>query len=239
VIRVFTERAKVLCDSDQLADELKNIEDVFVANEYPRETVQEYMGEGTVDDRNAEPDLDIRGRVTIPYVPGVSEKFPRIAKRHRFLTSMTPGGKLKNIKSQCQTPVGDKRRAAVYTVPCKCIQATYTGETWRKWETRKGEHKSKVRLTLQDVAEGRNESAEKRMGTEDGGLARHATGCEAGVDWDNSKILTIERGYVERKVREAIESVRIRHTGQAILNNSRNIEDWKPVLYSYFDKGTM
>ena len=62
-------------------------------------------------------------------------------------------------------------------------------------------------------------------------------GCEAGVDWNNSKGLTIERGYVERKVREAIESVRIRHTGQAFLNSSRNIEDWKPILYSYFDKG--
>ena len=195
------------------------------------------MKEGTTHQRENEPTPPIVGRVTIPHVPSVSKEFQRIARRHGFQTSMTPGTKLKNIKSKCQTPIGDKKRAVVYSIPCKCGQATYTGETWRKWETRKNEHMSKVHLTLQDIAEGKTESAEKRMGAEDGGLARHGAKCGAGVDWESSKILTMETGYVERKVRESVESIRVKHTGQKILNNCRNIDDWKPILYSYFDKG--
>ena len=48
----------------------------------------------------------------------------------------------------------------------------YAGETWRLFQTRKKEHMDKVRLTNEDLHKGNTLSAEKRMGKEDGGLAR-------------------------------------------------------------------
>ena len=49
--------------------------------------------------------------------------------------------------------------------------------TWRLFQKRKKEHMDKVRLTNEDFEKGNTLSAEKRMGKEDGGLARHATEC--------------------------------------------------------------
>ncbi len=43
VIKGFVERAKALCDDDQLQDELTNIQDVFVANGYARSSIKEIM----------------------------------------------------------------------------------------------------------------------------------------------------------------------------------------------------
>ena len=37
-------RARALRDEKHLAEELHNIEDVFVANGYPRETMRRFMG---------------------------------------------------------------------------------------------------------------------------------------------------------------------------------------------------
>ena len=42
-IKGFADRAKALCDEKHLAEELHNIEDVFVANRYPRETVRRFI----------------------------------------------------------------------------------------------------------------------------------------------------------------------------------------------------
>ena len=43
------------------------------------------------------------------------------------------------------------------------------------FETRKNEHEAKVRLTKKDIEDGNIESAEVRMGEEDGEIARHRT----------------------------------------------------------------
>ena len=51
----------------------------------------------------------------------------------------------------------------------------YVGETWRLFQTRKKEHMDKVRLTIEDLHKGNTLSAEKRMGKEHGGQARHTT----------------------------------------------------------------
>ena len=118
--------------------------------------------------------------VVIPYLQGMSEQFKRVAKKHRFRTAFRPGNKVRQMKTKAQKPLGEKRKTVVYEVPCKCDEAVYVGETWHLFGTRKKEHMSKVRLTGEDIKNGKLESAEERMGKEDGGLARHSVDCE----WD-------------------------------------------------------
>ena len=43
IIKGFADRARALCDKKHLTEELNNMEDVYVANGYPRETVRRFM----------------------------------------------------------------------------------------------------------------------------------------------------------------------------------------------------
>ena len=83
IIKGFADKARALCDEQHLEDELKNVEDVFVANGYDRKVVKKYMKK---DERGNKKDEDkqYRGMVTIPYVRGMSEQFKRLASKHLF-----------------------------------------------------------------------------------------------------------------------------------------------------------
>ena len=99
--------------------------------------------------------------------------------KHGVRTTFRPGRNLKELRKQSQCPLGDKRKAVVYRIPFGCDEAVYVVETYdRQFETRKKEHERKVRLTRQDIEKGRIDSAERRMGKEDGGLASHSIKCE-------------------------------------------------------------
>jgi hypothetical protein len=74
---------------------------------------------------------------------------------------------------------------------------------------RKKEHESKVRLTNEDINNGRLTTAKERMGKEDGGLARHSVDCKKEIDWENTRILGVENRLRQRKVREGIEIMKI------------------------------
>ena len=101
------------------------------------------------------------------------------------------------------------------------------------FETRKKEHEAKVRLTKRDIEDGNIELAEVRMEKEDGGLGKLSTECSQGIDWKNSKIVTTERIWKQRKVREGIESEKLRLKGKNPLNNYEHPEDWKAVILGY------
>ena len=45
IVKGFTERAHCLCDKEHLKSELKNIEEIFVANSYPRQQIRNIMQE--------------------------------------------------------------------------------------------------------------------------------------------------------------------------------------------------
>ena len=117
-----------------------------------------------------------------------------------------------------------------------CNKYAYNGETYRKWETRKKEQQDKVRLTMQDIAEGNHESAQARMNTNDGGLARHAATCSEDIKWENARITAREQRWTQRKYLEGIESLRDKNRGITPLNNYNQLEQWQSTLYAFFEK---
>ena len=142
---------------------------------------------------------------------------------------------MKDIKNKAKTPLGQKNTNIVYSIPCGCKKYEYIGETDRKWETRKKEHQDKIRLMERDLRMGNKERAEKRMNDGDGGLAKHSSICSSNVDWDNSKIIGKEQKWTQRKYLEGIESLRQKNRGITPLNNYNKMEQWKPILYSFFN----
>ena len=124
IIKGFGDRARALCDNDYLEKELCNIEDVFVANGYPRERVRRYMEETYQrNDRDQEKE-ESRGTVTIPYL----KRIKRIASRHSFRVAFKPGRKLKEIKSTCQEPLGERQKHVVYRIPCDRQHSVYVSD---------------------------------------------------------------------------------------------------------------
>ena len=85
--------------------------------------------------------------------------------------------------------------------------------------TRRKEHENKVRLTGEDIRNGRLDAARERMGKEDGGLARHSVDCGSGIDGGEARVVACEYGLRQRKAREGIESLRERSNEKVILNN--------------------
>ena len=92
-----------------------------------------------------------RGTLTIPYLKGFSEIFKRIVSKHGMKTAFRPEKKITELKSTARTPLGEKKANVVYSIPCKCENNIYIGETYRMFETRKKEHEGKVRLTKKDL----------------------------------------------------------------------------------------
>ena len=152
-----SERARALCDKKHLAEKLNKIEDVFVANGYPRETVKilpQRDREKIYGRKTSTSDRQKRtGRTgkswnrDHPYLKGLSEQFRRTANRHSFRGALKPGRNIKEIKRTCQEPHGERQKYVVYKIPCACQNTVYVGETWRLFQTRKKENINKVRLT--------------------------------------------------------------------------------------------
>ena len=171
----------------------------------------------------------------IENIPNVTPQFNKIAREHGFRVANKSGTRVRDLTSKAKTPLGDKNSCVSYNIPCGCSKYAYNGETNRKWETRKKEHKDKVRLTMNDIAEGKLESAQARMNTNDGGLARHATTCTEEIKWENAKITGREQRWTQRKYLEGIESLRDKNRGITPLNNYNQLEQWQSTLYALFE----
>ena len=63
------------------------------------------------------------------------------------------------------------------------------------------------------------------MSKEDGSIARHSTQCSQGIDWKKSKVVVTERNTKQRKVREGIESEKLKFRGKTPLNNHDHSDD--------------
>ena len=234
IIKSFTDRANALCDPIYLPDEIKNIKEIFVENGYTEEEVNTTIRKRS---HHAERKNDEnRGVIVLPNIPNFSAKFSKIARQHKFKIAYKTQNQVKDLKSKAKAPLGERKSKVVYNIPCKCRSYSYTGETKRQWKTRKKEHEDKVRLTNEDIAAGNIDTANRRMNEGDGGLAKHASTCLSGIDWQNAKIVNHESGWSPRKFLEGIESLREKNSGKIPLNSYNQLEQWQSTLYPLFGR---
>ena len=152
--------------------ERENIEEMFVENGYKKREIQIAMKD--METRNEErEEPTVCGVVPMPNIPQFTTKFYNIARKHRFSMANKTTNKVSELSTNAKTPLGDKN-SNVYVYSG---EYTYTGETYRKWKTRRKEHENKVRLTHADLEAGNMEQANERMNESDGGLAKHSTEC--------------------------------------------------------------
>jgi len=168
-------------------------------------------------------------------IPGFTPAFNKIARKHGFKVANKTQNRVKDLISNAKTPLEGKNTDVIYRIPCKCKKYSYTGETYRKWETREKEHEDKVRLTKQDIETGNIQKANERMNTNDGGLAKHASSCTSEIDWENAKVIGKENRWSQRKYLEGIETLREKNKGIIPLNSYNQLDQCQSTLYAFFN----
>ena len=233
VIRGYSERARAYCDPEYLQNELVNIQQIFEDNGYPKKEIEAAMKDRVTKTPQEDEEKHVRGMVVLPNIHGFSQQLNRIIRKHGFKVANKTERRVRDLISNAKTPLGSKNSKVIYKIPCKCASHVYTGETDRMWCSREEEHKAKVRLTLQEVQNGQVEEARKRMNDGDGGLAKHATLCRKGIDWEKSKIIAREQKSNQRKYLEGIETLKLKNQGITPLNAYNKMEQWQPVVYAF------
>ena len=84
VIKGYADRARALCDEEYIESEMENIREVFEDNGYEKEEIVNAMKETSSDIKEKPEEEAMRGIVVMPNVPGFTEKFNQIARKHKF-----------------------------------------------------------------------------------------------------------------------------------------------------------
>ncbi|KAI5643765.1 hypothetical protein NE865_04161 [Phthorimaea operculella] len=182
VVSTLTKRAYDLCDAEHLDDELNHVHKVLVQNGYTG--VQRRIK----NKKAKQPEVN-RQPAYLPYVKGVTDKIGTVLSKGSIKTVFTP---LSKISYSLRTPkdVIPIQNAGVYKVQCSCGKS-YIGQTKRSISERVKEHIAAV----------------KNRQTHKSAIAEHllTSGANHWIELHAPKVLSVERHYYSRVVREAIE----------------------------------
>ena len=126
--------------------------------------------------------------ITLPYIPGISEKLGRICSSYKiravYSSKETLGRSLRNVKPERPK---ESTKNIVYQIPCKDCDGCYIGESCRRLGIRIEEHKKAVQTY-----------------DEANGVAKHAWENSHRPNWEEVKILDRESNWHKRKIKEAL-----------------------------------
>jgi hypothetical protein len=207
VVKTLTHRAHEICDSkEDLITELKLLEDTFIENEYPKETVKTVIEdswveelrkltrqtemEDTTHDSKGNGDKTYYDVLHAPYIPGFTEKLQKKLRKINVGFVMKRDQTLQSrLCRSMKPPVLEKdRKDVVYSIGCKSCELEYVGETSKTTIERRKQHMSDVRRKIQTNA-----------------IFMHVKENKGHViDWEGQKIISHEPNWLLRKLKESI-----------------------------------
>ncbi|KAK9890114.1 hypothetical protein WA026_008924 [Henosepilachna vigintioctopunctata] len=188
VIRTLTERARRICEPENLQSELEHLRTAFEANGYSRRDIERSMCVRTPARKEIEERSTI-SQAYLPYIPRVTDRIGRILRRHDVRTIFKPTQKIHQIIGSVKDKRDPLSAAGVYRIPCSCGKV-YIGTTKRSMGTRLKEHKASCRLGQ----------------TEKSAVAEHALSeGDHEINFEGCTLLASVNGFQNRLVREAIE----------------------------------
>ena len=222
IIKCLANRARNISHGSKLDQELKHLRTTFQKNGFPVRLIDKALHSHQQQQRTEEPD-PLKKTVTLPYIPGISEKLGRICRTFKiravYTSKDTLCRSLRNLKPERPK---DATKNVVYQIPCKGCDGCYIGETCRKLSKRVEEHKKAVK--------GCDES---------NGVAKHAWEHSHHPNWDAVKILDKESNWHRRKIKEALHMKL--HPKAFSEPSARPSSTWLPLLTSSIGstKGTI
>ena len=201
IFKGFVSRAKAICSSKYITEEIRFITNVFVENGYDRARLEKLVKDADkAKNRNISKETAF---TSLPWIPGLSQKLKKSFKKVGCQISFKSPKSLNSILTFRNKPqLPPNSQPGVYFVPTGC-KSGYTGETKKRISTRNTEHEKAV-------FKGNIEDA----------LAEHQQKCNCEIKWEHTKTIAIENNYYRRKVRESLEIRRLK-TGPK-YNNGAN-----------------
>ena len=128
--------------------------------------------------------------VSVPYIHGVSEKLSRIFSPFSIKIAHKPSNKIVSSISKLKDPIATfDKSSIIYQIPCKNCPNSYIGESGRELKIRLNEHKK-------DVSQYNMRSL----------VAQHVLENGHQMDWENTKVLNIQKNIKSRRVLESLYS---------------------------------
>ena len=88
-------------------------------------------------------DQKSRGMQVLPYVAGITERVRRVMRKYRLTAPARPYRTLRQLLVHPKDKIDELQKCgSVYQIDCMSCDKVYIGETGRKLETRREEHKA-------------------------------------------------------------------------------------------------
>ena len=220
VFKGFIARAKSLCSTKYIKEEIEFITDVFVENGYEKVKLQKLIKD--MEKPKVNKMSNATNYTSLPWIPGLSQKLKKSFKKFGCVISFKSPTNLNSILTKQNKPqLPPNSKPGVYFIPTSC-KTGYTGETKKRISSRNTQH----------------EKAVFKGDVDEDALAEHNQTCDCKISWDQTQTLAVEPIFFRRKVREALEIRRLK-TGPNDPNGlNRDYGDyvttntWQPL----FDK---
>ena len=189
VARTLLMRADTIpSTSDLKANERRHVFKVLQGNNYPRRFLSDCEKRARTPNENSENENSVMGFAVIPYVQGVTEPIKRILGGFNIKVAQKPYKTLAHVFPKPKDPVTKEQRCnAVYSIPCNDCDHEYVGQTKRQFGTRLKEHQRAVCQSKIDNS----------------ALSEHACRTKHSIAWGDSKIVTTNQRYHQRRCLEA------------------------------------
>ena len=190
VAKTLLQRAEHLpSNSDSQANEREYVLNILRENNYPKDFLKNCLNPSACrNQNNSEGDTSIKGYAVVPYIQGVTELIKRILSNCNIKVALKPYLTLGHIFAKPKDPIPTNQKThAVYSIPCNDCEKEYLGQSKRQFGTRLKEHQKAV-STLN-----KGKSA----------LAEHVCDTKHAIAWENSKIITTNNRYGQRRCLEA------------------------------------
>ena len=176
--KTLINRAKTICEVDDIEGELEHLRSVLNMNGYPKKFIDNAMKTR----QHVREKTKYQSSVSLPYIGSASRKIERILKEAGIQLYHSSENKL--FRSLCthKDNVNEFQKPGVYRIPCEC-GLVYIGETGRNLSLRLKEHKTNC------------EKAELEKSV----VAKHSWTNDHRIEWNEASILATESHKFSRK----------------------------------------
>ena len=99
-----------------------------------------------IGQNNSETEAEKSSYISVPYIPGTSERLRKIFRKYNVEVAHKPIRKLRNELCRLKdTRRTDEKAGVVYKIECGDCNAKYVGETGRQVKDRMAEHQRDIR----------------------------------------------------------------------------------------------
>ena len=195
LVTSLKKRALSLCSGPEAGNELRHIRNALSNNGYSRKDLS-LLNSSKVSSRGP---LGSSKRITLPYIPGLSNRISRCFKRAGLSVGFRPPPTLRSILVK-KKPKQIENHGFVYRISCSMCSWSYVGETGRTIKQRVTEHKRAVR----------NWSASSE-------IANHVAETGHDMKWNEVECLSREATHFRRIFKEAWYS-KVHNSGNRVFH---------------------